>query len=126
VDCTTDGPTCIESGVGIYPTLALYKDGWRQAAYEGRRTVLHLKQFVWDKVGGEEDRSLEPDAVGIYRLNSLNWGRYMREAGATPTVVKFFADGCPRCRAIEAMYRELGELVFNYLIISPVAYRLLL
>ena len=108
VDCTTDGPTCIEAGVGIYPTLALYRDGWRQEAYANRRTALLFKQFVWDKLGGG-GKALEPDSVGIYLLNSLHWGRFMREAGATPTVVKFFADGCPKCRAIEEMYRDLGE-----------------
>ena len=107
VDCTTDGTTCIEAGVGIYPTLALYKDGWRQDVYTDRRTALYLKQYVWDKLMGAESH-LEPDPVGIYRLNSMSWGRYMREAGTTPTVVKFYADGCPKCRAIEEIYRDLG------------------
>ena len=109
VDCTTEGTLCIESGVQIYPTLALYKDGWRQDVYSGRRTALHLKQYVWDKLSGE-DRSPAPDQVGIHQLNSLTWGRYMRQAGPTPTVVKFFADGCPKCKAAEEIYRELGEI----------------
>jgi hypothetical protein len=29
VDCTTEGTICIEAGVQIYPTLALYKAGLR-------------------------------------------------------------------------------------------------
>jgi len=54
--------------------------------------------------------------VGIYKLDSLGWGRFMREAGATPTVVKFYADGCPKCRAAEETYRELGKIhnIFYY------------
>jgi thiol-disulfide isomerase/thioredoxin len=36
----------------------------------------------------------------------------MREAGATPTVVKFYADGCPKCRAAEETYRDLGKLYY--------------
>jgi hypothetical protein len=48
--------------------------------------------------------------AGIYRLNSLNWGRYMRQAGPSPTVVKFYADSCPKCKAAEAIYRDLGKV----------------
>ncbi len=41
-----------------------YKDGWRQEVYANRRTALHLKQFVWDRLSGEEQGSAaQPDGV---------------------------------------------------------------
>jgi hypothetical protein len=41
-----------------------YKDGWRQEVYANRRTALHLKQFVWDRLSGEEKGSeSQPDGV---------------------------------------------------------------
>jgi hypothetical protein len=69
VDCTKESTLCIESGVGIYPTLSLYKDGWRQEVYSEQRTALYLKQFVWDKLSGES--ALEPNSVGIYRPDAF-------------------------------------------------------
>ncbi len=41
-----------------------YKDGWRQEVYSNRRTALHLKQFVWDRLSGQEQGSAaQPDGV---------------------------------------------------------------
>ncbi len=42
-----------------------YKDGWRQEVYANRRTALHLKQLVWDRLSGEgeEGSAAQPDEV---------------------------------------------------------------
>jgi len=71
VDCTTEGTICIEAGVQIYPTLTLYKDGWRQDVYARRRTALHLKQYMWDRLAGGEESSSQPNGVGLGFQNAL-------------------------------------------------------
>jgi hypothetical protein len=72
VDCTTEGTICIEAGVQIYPTLALYKDGWRQEVYAKRRTALHLKQFVWDRLSSREEEGSEAQPDGVSQIKKSN------------------------------------------------------
>jgi hypothetical protein len=61
-----------------------YKDGWRQEVYANRRTALHLKQFVWDRLSGEEQGSeAQPDGVSQIKKSNrksehLNVSKFSR------------------------------------------------
>lgn len=75
VDCISNGDHCFNEGVKFYPSLFLYRDGFKIDEYEGARDLPALSAYVEEQLASmkEAESIQEADAVETEEAATLKF-----------------------------------------------------
>jgi len=111
IDCTaildSSYLTCSQEAVVGYPTIRLYKDNNLVADYHYARSFHRMKRFLHDQFF--DLSKLEPDHLGVFKLDQISFQSVIESSGETPIVVFFSLKSCPKCAELKAAWEKNSD-----------------